>query len=170
MAQFRLTDKFAKDLKTSLNKLPEVTYYPLDDWIGDVFRIERKKVAILTHAQTFITFVFPYSEIGGAKNVLDFLPVELEDYLRSQDLDEHVEAMIKNFNLPPSFTKTNNRKILGYMSEFKRMVECSMNGYDVNWHDISFRLNDTIINIGGSSYRTPAELLNDHLKNCIMDC
>jgi hypothetical protein len=58
MAQFRLTDKFARDLKITLDKSPAKTFHPLDDWVGDVFRLGRKKIALLTHAKTFISFVF----------------------------------------------------------------------------------------------------------------
>jgi hypothetical protein len=166
MTQFRLTNQFAKDLKISLNQLPETTYHSLDDWIGDIFRVERKKIAILTHVQTLISFVFPYAEVGGAKNVLEFLPVELEDYLRTQNLEEHLDSMIEIFSHQHTFTKTDNRKVLGYMSEFKKVVEYSVdrNHAQVNWHDISDTLNDTIVNIGKSIYKTPTELLKDFLK------
>jgi len=50
MAQFRLTNQFAKDLKLCLNKSPEAAIHPLDDWIVDIFRVERKKIALVTHA------------------------------------------------------------------------------------------------------------------------
>jgi hypothetical protein len=128
MAQFRLTNEFAKGLKVVLTKSAEVTSHPLDDWIGDVFRVDRKKVAILTHVQTLISFIFPYADVGGAKNVLEFLPVDLEEYLRDNDFEEFVDSMIAIFYQPPVFTKTENQKVLGHMNDFKRTVLCSNDG------------------------------------------
>lgn len=32
MAQFRLTHKFASDLKVSLREFPRAQFHPLDDW------------------------------------------------------------------------------------------------------------------------------------------
>jgi hypothetical protein len=167
MVQFRFTNQFAKNLKISLSNSPEPTCYPLDDWIGDVFHVGRKKVAILTHAHTFISFIFPYAEVAGASNVLAILPVELEDYLRAHGFEEHIALMVEIFSHPHTFTKTSNRKALGHMNEFKKIVEYLMhrNNAQVNWHDISDVLNDTIITIGRSSYQTPKELLKDFLKN-----
>jgi hypothetical protein len=85
MAQFRLTQQFARDLKVIIDESPDATPHPLDDWIADadVLRVERKKVAIVTHVQTLISFIFPYHAVGGAKNVLEFLPLDIEEYLRS---------------------------------------------------------------------------------------
>ena len=39
MAQFRLTHKFASDLKVSLREFPRAQFHPLDDWICDVFSL-----------------------------------------------------------------------------------------------------------------------------------
>jgi hypothetical protein len=81
MAQFRLTARLAKDLGIPLKQSPGITSHPLDDWIGDTLRIGRKKVALLTHVHSLISFVFPFNEVGGARHVLDFLPVTLETFL-----------------------------------------------------------------------------------------
>ncbi len=110
--------------------------------IGDVFRADRKKIAILTHVQTLISFIFPYSEVGGGKNVLELLPIHHEEYLKDNDLDEFVDSMIAIFNQPHIFTKTENRKVLGHMNDFKRTVLCSLD-------------------------KTPEELLKDSLNICI---
>lgn len=171
LAQFRLTHKFAIDLKVSLQKSPEPRFHPLDDWIGDVFYLNRKKVAILTHVQTLISFIFPYREVGGAKNTLDFLSIEIELFLRHQNLEEWIESMKKVFNEPPTFAKTENRKALGYMNDFKRMVLCSRYYFDeeTNWHKLSDSLKNSLVNVGGC-YKTPTELLIQSLKRKVAVC
>jgi hypothetical protein len=168
MAQFRLTQQFAKDLKVIPDESPDATPHPLDDWIADVFRVNRKKVAIVTHVDTLISFIFPYSAIGGAKNVLDFLPLDIEEYLRDQNFEAFVESMLDVFNQPPIFTKTKNQKILGHMNDFKRIIQGSISRYqgEINWHEISNTLKITPVNINGI-YLTPEELFKDALRKCI---
>ena len=64
MVQFRLTKKFATDIRvTQLTSPCDVTLI-LDDWFIDVIRVKRKKVAIATHAKSLITFLLPYEQAG----------------------------------------------------------------------------------------------------------
>ncbi len=164
MAQFRLTHKFAKDLKVSLSEDPKSQPHPLDDWICDVFRVNRRKVALVTHVETLISFLFPYREVGGATNVLDHLPLELTSFLREVDREEWVPSMFEIFNREPIFTKTKNRKALGHMNDFKNMV--SFSGYDLSkspWNDISITLRETPMVIHGS-ITNPKEYFSSYEK------
>ena len=68
-----------------------------------------------------ISFLFPYREVGGAKNVLDFLPVELESFLREEGLDDWIPSTLEIFDHEPIFTKTKDRKALGHMNDFKNI-------------------------------------------------
>ncbi len=165
MAQFRLTHKFASDLKVSLKGFPKPQIHPLDDWICDVFRVNRKKVALLTHAETLISFLVPYREVGGANNVLDFLPVELESYLRYLDLENWVPSMLKIFEKPPVFTKTKNKKVLGHMNDFKAHVLCCFyrSEEDLNWHKVTKLLKEIPMN--SNNFKNSEEILIEYLNN-----
>ena len=165
MAQFRLTHKFASDLKISLREFPRAQFHPLDDWICDVFRVNRRKVALVTHAETLISFLFPYREIGGAKNVLDFLPVELESFLREEGLAEWIPSTLEIFDHEPIFTKTKDRKALGHMNDFKNMVLYSRYEFDedINWHEVSSKLRETPMIIHGN-FTNPHEIFSLYAK------
>lgn len=167
MAQFRLTQQFARDLKVIPDESPDATPHPLDDWIADVFRINRKKVAIVTHVDTLISFIFPYSAVGGAKNVLDFLPLDIEEYLRDQNFETFVESMLAVFNQTPIFTKTKNQKVLSHMNDFKEIIQGSISPYqgEIDWHEISNILKITPVNINGN-YLTPEKLFTKSLRSC----
>jgi hypothetical protein len=66
MPQLRLTQKFAKDIKVeSLIEPPPISKL-LDDWAIDRIIIMRKKIAIITHVKSLLTFFVSYNEIGGA--------------------------------------------------------------------------------------------------------
>lgn len=86
MAQFRLTKKFATDIKISKLGSPSLATPILDDWFIDVIRVQRKKVALVTHAKSLLTFLLPYDKTGGAKFVPDSIPVALEKFLNEHDL------------------------------------------------------------------------------------
>ncbi len=47
MPQFRLTQKFAKDLRITNLEDPQDTVSIFDDWVIDVIRVQRKKVAMM---------------------------------------------------------------------------------------------------------------------------
>jgi hypothetical protein len=65
MPQFRLTQKYAKDCRINTLLEPQPVVHPLDDWFIDVMRVHRKKIAMVTHAQSTFTLFIPYAEIGG---------------------------------------------------------------------------------------------------------
>lgn len=128
-------------------------------------------MAIVTHVDTLISFIFPYSAVGGAKNVLEFLPLDIEEYLRDQNFEAFVESMLDVFNQPPIFTKTENQKVLGHMNDFKRIIQGSISRYqgEIDWHKISNNLKITPVNINGI-YLTLEELFAKSLRSCITIC
>lgn len=92
MPQFRLTQKYAKDYKIKELSEPAVIAHPLDDWFIDVIRANRKKIAMVTHAQSTLTFFIPYSEAGGAI----FIP-------------KHIVFRLRNFYCSIMFQNGPNR-------------------------------------------------------------
>jgi hypothetical protein len=82
-----------------------------------------------------------------------------------------VESMLDVFNQPPIFTKTENKKVLGHMNDFKKIVLSSISRYqgEIDWHEISNILKITSVNINGI-YLTPEELFRKALRSCITIC
>jgi hypothetical protein len=90
MAQFRLTKKFAADIKVSKLESPALQTTRFDDWFIDVIRVQRKKVAMATHAKSLLTFLLPYKQVGGAKSVPNCITVSLKKFLNENDLDANL--------------------------------------------------------------------------------
>ena len=51
MPQLRLTQKFAKDLRISNLEEPQNAVSIFDDWVIDIIRVQRKKVAMMVHGR-----------------------------------------------------------------------------------------------------------------------
>lgn len=86
MPQFRLTQKYAKDCRISALSDPQPVNHPLDDWFIDVIRVNRKKIAMATHAQSTFTLFIPYAEVGGAAAIPDCIGNLLKEFLYHHDL------------------------------------------------------------------------------------
>lgn len=159
MAQFRLTKKFATDMKVSKLGSPSLATPILDDWFIDVIRVQRKKVAMVTHAKSLLTFLLPYEQVGGAKSIPDCIGVLLKGFLNENDLEADDELFDTIFSNSHVFCKTDNRKVLGHMNDFKRCVEVGIyhDGLEfgsINWKDIMHSINNMPIGTQGYKYAT----------------
>ncbi len=123
MPQFRLTQKYAKDARISALSDPLTVVSPLDDWFIDVMRVNRKKIAMVTHAQSTFTLLIPYTKVGGAIAIPSNIGILLKEFLCKHNLSKWVGHLNKLFSEPIRFCKTGDRKILGHMNDFKRCVE-----------------------------------------------
>ena len=159
MAQIRLTKKFATDMKVSKLALPSLATAILDDWFIDIIRVQRKKVAMATHAKSLLTFLLPYEKVGGAKFVPDAIAVSLKKFLKEKGLDVRGEQIKQVFSIPHVFFFFFNRKVLGHMNDFKRCIEVGIH-YDglsfdsINWDDIMHSINNMPIGTQGYKYAT----------------
>lgn len=158
MPQFRLTAKFAKDIKVEKLENPADVVPVVDDWVIDVIRINRKKAALITHFSTKISFIIPYVEVGGAKTIPDWIPIIWKAWLFDEGLSSLAQQIDQVFSGPIIFCKTNDRNVLGHMNDFKRSIECMVAmGDDLN--EISSRLHKTPMKCKNGAYSTPIELL-----------
>jgi hypothetical protein len=121
--QFRLTQKFATDCKIKQLPEPAATENPLDDWFIDRLIIDRKKVAMITHAKSTFTFFTPYADAGGAKSIIDYFKCQLKELFLANSLPTLALEVDKLFVGKPVYTKTVDRKILGHMNDFRRCSE-----------------------------------------------
>lgn len=104
MPQFRLTKKFAADCKIIPLETPLLVSNVFDDWVIDVIRITRKKVAIVTHVTSVLTFLIPY--------VPAYIEKCLIEWLKARQLDQATKEVNLFFQGSLYFNKTENRQVL----------------------------------------------------------
>lgn len=143
MPQFRLTQKFATDSSIKQLLEPVSTTHPLDDWFIDRMIVDRKKVAMITHAKSTFTFFIPYAEAGSAKGMITYFKNQLKQLFEHNSLPTLALEVDKLFAEEPIFTKTVDRKILGHMNDFKRCAEpYPGDPLPVDWQDTAERINN----------------------------
>ena len=161
MAQFRITRKYAKDIKVTNLATPAVATKPYDNWFIDVIRANRRKIAMITHAHSLLTFLIPYADVGGAKAIPDCIPVLIKQFLWDHDLQRREEAVNRLFEEPPTYCKTADKHIIGHMNDFKKIIDYytkhSREGY--GWDAIAGKINDMISNKYGQGYIQPKEMM-----------
>lgn len=169
MPQLRITQKFARDIKVGLLIEPLPISKLLDDWAIDRTIIMRKKIAIITHVKSLLTFFVSYNEIGGAKNIPDCIEVLLSQWFYEQDLEECAEQTIELFKEPITFCKTSDRKLLGHMNDFKCCFEARVShnykplaGIDLE--EETRAINGMPVITTKNKYSTPTELMLQLLR------
>ena len=162
MAQFRITQKFSADSKIHSLANPRVATSLLDDWVIDVLRIHRKKVAFVTNVGSLLTFLVPYAQVGGAKNIPDCISICLQQFLCDHDFAEYVQEMERVFAESPVFCKVDHRRMIGHMTDFKRSIAAhvfSVPFDEINWTGLSEIINNTLVNWKPEGYTRPIELM-----------
>jgi hypothetical protein len=164
MTQFRLTQKFAYDIKVDSLSEPVSKFNVLDDWLIDRLIITRKKVAMVTHAKSLLSFFIPYSDVGGAISIPECIGVLLSEWLYEQDLDKLGEQAIDIFSgkQPRSFCKTVDKKLLGHINDFKRCVGVCVRYLpfeEIDFEDIANKINTMPVTTTANSYSTPERLM-----------
>ena len=165
MTQFRLTKKFADDIKVKLLNEPKLKSNVLDDWAIDRLIIMRKKVAMITHVKSLLSFFIPYNAVGGAINIPEYIGIALSQWFYDLNLEKVGGKAIDLFNnQSKDFCKTVDHKLLGHMNDFKRCVNAYINYRDLSFDIIDFgEITDKIsgmpISTTNNGYSTPKELM-----------
>ena len=164
MPQFRLTQKFATDCKIKRLYEPVITTHPLDDWFIDRIIIDRKKIAMITHAKSTFTFFIPYADAGGAKGMIAYFKNQLKEFFQQNSLPALALEVDKLFTSELIYTKTVDRKILGHMNDFRRCSEpYPGDPYPIDWLDKAECINNMPINAGSRDSSYPLERFNELL-------
>jgi hypothetical protein len=170
MPQFRITQKFSKDLKIKILDEPSSNLTYLDDWFIDVIRIDRKKVAFITHANTLLSFLIPYSHVGGVSKVPLAIKGQLLKFVVNNKFPQYQEQIVTIFDKDIVYCKTKDRSVLGHMNDFKVFIE----GYTykvsfdkIDWDAMMVQLNNTLAGDSKGGYNRPIDLMLDFLKKSI---
>lgn len=161
MPLFRLTQKFATDCKANRLVEPIVTSHPLDDWFIDRMIVDRKKIAMITHAKSTFTFFIPYADAGGAKGIIDYLKIQLKTLFQRNSLTTLALEVENLFSEELMFAKTVDRKILGHMNDFKRCAEPYPDDpRPLDWNEIQERINNMPTKGNKQDWLYPIERFN----------
>ncbi|MCS5712919.1 DUF6933 domain-containing protein [Candidatus Berkiella aquae] len=170
MPQFRITQKFSKDLKIKTLEEPSSNLSFLDDWFIDVIRIDRKKVAFITHANTLLSFLIPYSHVGGASKVALAIKDKLIKFIFDNKFPQYQEQIEAIFVKDTLYCKTKDRSVLGHMNDFKVFIE----GYTykvpfdkIDWDAMMVQLNNTLAGDSKGGYNRPIDLMLDFLRRSV---
>lgn len=163
MPQFRLTQKFADDCKITQLTEPAEPMHALDDWFIDVMLARRKKIAIITHKQTKLTFFIPYTQAGGAKKIAAYFMLELQNWLSIHHLPEFAKEVVALSEQPFIFTKTMNRKVIGHMNSFKQCAAFFPCETMADWIKIGQKINHMPIKNDKKEYVFSQEVFNQLL-------
>jgi len=155
MPQFRLTQKFPTDCKIKQLHEPVITTHPLDDWFIDRMIVDRKIIAMITHAKSTFTFFIPYADAGSAIKMIVYFKNQLKELFQKNLLPALVLEVEKLFVV--------DKKILGHMNDFKRCAPYSGDPWPVDWHDVAERINNMPTKGGEQDWLYPVERFNNLL-------
>jgi hypothetical protein len=168
MLQLRLTQKFAKDLHITVLTEPRAVASIFDDWVIDVVRVQRKKVAMMVHVKSLLPFFIPYQNVGGAHNISQAFGMLLSGWVIKKGYTKHCRAISELFSQPVTFCKTADRKVLGHMNDFKRCAPFAWQdvGFDnINWEEQTNNLSDMPITMCSQlAFSSPGRLMLDLLE------
>lgn len=164
MPQFRLTQKFAQDVGVENLQQPRVVTDFFDDWAIDYVIIQRKKVALITHVKSFLSFFIPYQTVSGSKNVPENIGIWLSRWLCQKNFKGVGDKVITFFKRPYTFCKTNERKLIGHMNDFKRCTKAriyylELQYTQVDWDEEASVINSMPIKTITSHLSTPEKLM-----------
>lgn len=167
MPQFRLTQKFAKDLRISKLQEPQEAVSIFDDWVVDVIRVQRKKVAMMTHVKSYLPFFIPYQAIGGSQNIPQAIDMLLSEWMTKNGYSKYCQAINELFNQPFHFCKTSDRKVIGHMNNFKRCASFTWYRFSfdkINWSELTDDFSEMPVTTNKpSDFSCPKKLMLDLL-------
>lgn len=160
MATFLLTGKALKTFKKAVQPTPQIIP-PFDGWYVDIFVLRRKKAVLITHENSYLSFVCYLTEVGGIQKVFDWFLVEIEEFVKENSLENH-DRVLSLLSNSSSFHKTRSRKVIGHMTDFKNLIQ---NGEQESSSEnsnklkkVSIWLHDVPVCIEGSKYGHPKDL------------
>ena len=166
---FRLSLKLAKKLKEgTLPSLP-LDENPYADWSAHLFTADRTQYIIVMNTKSLYSVVMFAKGITNDKKFTERALSTIRDFMK----DDGQEFVYRRFIAPASdnvqFAKALNRSVTGSMNEFIKYTELWL-AEGVSPHDVSFRLNDTLMSAlawaGSHNYGIPKEAFKLLADDC----
>ncbi|MBI3594241.1 MAG: hypothetical protein HY200_04725 [Nitrospirae bacterium] len=95
----------------------------LGNWYANLLRFERKKHLLFTNEETLYTFLVPGILKKDLRNIKNLFLDHLSDNLQHEGFrSELINQLVQEYQ-EIGFTKTQNRKVLGFMIDFAKQYE-----------------------------------------------
>lgn len=157
---FRLSQKLAKKLNTAAPATLPLDENPYADWSAHVFTVGRTQYILVTNTKSLYSVVMQGKGITSEKKFTERVLNAVREFMT----DDGQEFVYRKFVDPASdnvqFGKALNRSVTGSMNEFIKYTEWWL-AEGVSPHDVSFRLNDTLMSASATkesqAYGRPRE-------------
>lgn len=153
---FRLSQKLAKKLKTSLPKPVPVDPNPFADWTGHLFTADRTQYLILTNTPSLYSTVIYGRGMSNDSQFLDRALGAIREFM----VDDGQEFIFRKFVAPASgavrFASALNRSVTGSMNDLVNAAQIWLTEAELSPFDVGFKLNDTPMSY--LDYKTPRDV------------
>ncbi len=158
MFTVRVTAKLLKNLKIKANESPQLSTCVLGDWYCNIAVIKRKSLLICMSEKTLFPILLPARDLAAFPSQLGI--ALQEDLKKLQIAQDKIEAELSAMQ-EWTFAKTANRRVLGSMNDFLRMLEFMLDSGET-LDELSWRLGDAPCSPLGMS--TPIEATKEAFK------
>jgi len=146
MAQIRCTQKLLKELKVESEAI-DSKLLGLGSWHANLLLIDRRKCVLLTNDACLYSIFIPGLKKSEFTHFPEVLGQHLFKNLLQEELPQEQIEIVLNELQNISYTKTNNRSVLGSMNDlaFQVKYQISANGGldNVNIYEINKDINRT---------------------------
>lgn len=141
---------FTEKVRDKLDKHKEIKKDNLDsgrdNWYVDLIRIDRKEHFLFTNSISLYNLIVYVGTVNEKKNIESIFKSKLVEAVR-EDFGDLSENWIKRLSNESEFlyTKTNSRKILGSMNDYKWQIEVQRHYNELGVNEVNTirqRLND----------------------------
>lgn len=149
MLQLKITQKVQKELGLKPANLSEITqtHSTLGDWVVNMFYLDRRKSLIFVNEKTLFSFVLYGVKKSNISKLPDIFLNGLEQALVFEAIDAPQVERVLNEYREITFTKTDNKKVLGNMNDliflYKDIVECRGGLSECDFTEVIMRVNRT---------------------------
>jgi len=117
------TKKVQDKLKGIREISPEKMEVNFFNWYLDLITLNRKKYLLCTNSKTLFSFISYFGTKKEAKNIESiFLKNLCEQIIRQIGYDKVILNILNKRIEQLIITKTNSRKVIGYMTDFKNQI------------------------------------------------
>ena len=151
----RMTNKLANKVKEDITNVSEESQNPFIDWCGNLFTVERTQYIIVTNTRSLLSIVFYGRGVTDENQFLKVCLMTLREFLEDLSCSRVYENSIAPYCGRITFSKPDNRSLLGSMNELVNCSKCILETHEISPYDLSFRINETPM--GALKYQNPVE-------------
>ncbi len=164
----RCTQKLLKELK--LKPEDEVADNFLESWHANLFYIERRKCVLVTNDSTLFTIFIPSLKKPDFKTFPFIFGQQVFKNLIQEEIPQELIEVVLSACEKITYSKTNNRSVLGSMNEQKMMLEhiiYSQGGLPhADLYEIHHELNRNILS--AIDYNYPIDVFKQELEKMVL--